>query len=321
VAGRYGITFPFDGIPLADQRPIIESLPDLGYTDLWSAESNSYDGFTPLALASVWAPQLRLGVAIIPAYTRGPATLAMSAATMAAAAPGRFVLGIGTSSNVIVERWNDIPFEAPYQKVRDTLRFLRVAMTGEKVTDDYETFAINGFRMGFTPPEQPTVLLAALRPGMLRLAGREADGAITNWLAPSDVPAVAAQLAEGGSGKELAARIFVAPTADLDTARAVGRFALAAYLTVPVYRAFHEWLGRGELMQPMQDAWAAGDRKAALQAIPDELVDELVVHGEPAACRERIAEYVGAGITTPVIAVLPVGVKPAEAAKALAPSA
>lgn len=318
---RYGITFPFDGIPLLDQRPIIESLPDLGYTDLWSAESNGMDGFTPLALASVWAPALRLGVAIIPVYTRGPATLAMSAATMAAAAPGRFVLGIGTSSNVIVERWNDVPFEAPYQKVKDTLAFLRDAMGGEKVTKEYETFSIKGFRMGFTPPEPPTVLVAALREGMLRLAGREADGAITNWLAPQDVPTVAGALASGGPDKELAARIFVAPTADRATVLAVGRFAIAAYLTVPVYRAFHEWLGRGELMQPMQDAWAAGDRKAALEAIPEELVDALVVNGDPAACRERIQEYVANGITTPVLAVLPVGVDPAEAVKMLAPKA
>src|SRR5580700_2525984 len=120
MSDRYGITFPFDGIPLPAQRGIIEPLADLGYTDLWSAESNGYDGFTPLALASVWAPTLRLGNAIIPVYTRGPATLAMSAATMAAAAPGRFVLGIGSSSNVIVEQWNGVPFEAPYQKVRDT---------------------------------------------------------------------------------------------------------------------------------------------------------------------------------------------------------
>lgn len=321
MTGRYGITFPFDGIPLLEQRPIIESLPDLGYTDLWSAESNGMDGFTPLALASVWAPALRLGVAIIPVYTRGPATLVMSAATMAAAAPGRFVLGIGTSSNVIVERWNAVPFDEPYQKVKDTLEFLADAIGGGKVTKDYKTFAIKGFRMGFTPPEPPTVLVAALRPGMLRLAGRAADGAITNWLAPADVPPVAAALAEGGQGKELAARIFVAPTADRDTALAVGRFAIAAYLTVPVYRAFHEWLGRGELMKPMQDAWAAGDRKAALEAIPEELVDALVVHGEPGACRERIQEYVDAGITTPVLAVLPVGVEPAEAVKVLAPSA
>lgn len=317
---RYGITFPFDGIPLTEQRSIVESLPDLGYTDLWSAESNGMDGFTPLALASVWAPALRLGTAIIPVYTRGPATLAMSAATMAAAAPGRFVLGIGTSSNVIVEDWNSVPFEAPYQRVRDTLAFLKAAMGGEKVTADYETFSVKGFRMGFVPPEPPTVLVAALRSGMLRLAGREADGAITNWLAPEDVPTIAPYVHEGGPDKEIAARIFVAPTADSETARAVGRFAIAAYLTVPVYRAFHDWLGRTEIMAPMQDAWAAGDRKAALEAIPDELVDALVVHGEPAACRERLQAYVEAGITTPVIALLPVGVDPATAAQSLAPT-
>jgi probable F420-dependent oxidoreductase len=319
VTERYGITFPFDGYSLLEQQPIVEGLADLGYTDLWSAESNGYDGFTSLTLASVWAPTLRLGVAIIPVYTRGPATLAMCAGSLAAAAPGRFALGIGTSSNVIVEKWNSTPFDEPYKKVRDTLRFLKPALAGEKVTEKYDTFEIDGFRMGFVPPEPPTILVAALRPGMLKLAGRDADGAITNWLAPKDVPAVASALAEGGADKELAARIFVAPTEDLETARAVGRFALAAYLTVPVYRAFHEWLGRTELMAGMQEAWAAGDRKGALAAIPDELVDDLVVHGHPAACRERIQEYVANGITTPVLAVLPVGVDAATAAKELAP--
>ena len=205
-----------------EQRSIVESLPDLGYTDLWSAESNGMDGFTPLALASVWAPRLRLGTAIIPVYTRGPATLAMCAATMAAAAPGRFVLGVGSSSNVIVEQWNGVPFDAPYQRVRDTVRFLRAAIGGEKVTEDYETFSVKGFRMGFVPPEPPTMLVAALRSGMLRLAGREADGAIVNWLAPEDVPTVTPYVHEGGPGKEIAARIFVAPTADKEVARAVG---------------------------------------------------------------------------------------------------
>ncbi|HTW20563.1 MAG TPA: LLM class F420-dependent oxidoreductase [Mycobacteriales bacterium] len=315
----YGITFPFEGVPLIEQRDLVERLPDLGYTDLWSAESHATDGFTPLALASVWAPRLRLGTAIIPVYTRGPATLAMSAATMAAAAPGRFVLGIGSSSNVIVEQWNDVPFESPYQKVRDMLRFLRAALSGEKVTENYETFSVKGFRLNTPPEVPPRILIAALRSGMLRLAGREADGAIVNWLSPEDVSTVAPYVREDNPDKEIAARIFVAPTADVEPARTIARFAIAAYLTVPVYRAFHEWLGRTELMAGMQDAWAAGDRKGALTAIPDELVDTLVVHGEPAACRERIQAYVEAGITTPVIALLPVGVSPTQAAADLAP--
>ncbi|MEE2697037.1 MAG: LLM class flavin-dependent oxidoreductase, partial [Actinomycetota bacterium] len=165
----YGITVPLPG-PLHDQRALYRELVDLGYTDVWSAEAGDSDGLTPLALAAAWAPELRLGTAILPAYTRSPALMAQCAATMASAAPGRFALGIGSSSDVIVERWNGIPFEAPYQRVRDTVRFLKAALTGEKVTEEYDSFTIRGFRLGIVPEQPPTILVAALREGMLRLA-------------------------------------------------------------------------------------------------------------------------------------------------------
>jgi probable F420-dependent oxidoreductase len=304
---RYGITIPFDGIPLADQRDLVAELPDLGYTDVWSSEVDGADAFTPLVLASVWAPALRLGTAIAPVFTRGPATLAQCAASLAAAAPGRVAIGIGASSDVIVERWNGLTFNRPLQRVRDTARFLRAALAGDKVTERYETFAVDGFRLGLVPEEPPRLLIAALRPGMLGLAGRESDGAILNWLAPGDVAAVAPRVHQGGPGKEIAARIFVAATADVDAARALGRRALAAYLNVPVYRAFHEWLGRGERLAPMWKAWAAGDRRGALAALDDDLVDELLVHGSPEACGERLQQYVEAGVHTPILAVLPAG--------------
>src|SRR5436190_24066784 len=137
---RYGMTIPFDGVALGDQRDWIVELEELGYTDVWSSEANGTDGFTPLALASAWAPSLRLGVAILPAYTRGPALMAQSVAAMAEAAPGRFALGIGTSSDVIVERWNGIPFEEPYQRTKDMTRFLKEAFTGEKVETQFKSF-------------------------------------------------------------------------------------------------------------------------------------------------------------------------------------
>ena len=178
----YGMTIPFDGVPLHAQRDWIVELADLGYTDVWSSEANGADGFTPLALASVWAPSLRLGSAIVPSFTRGPATLAQCVASLADAAPGRVAFGIGTSSNVIVERWNDIPFTEPFKKTRDTVRFLRTALTGEKVKESYNTFEVNGFKLGLVPEQQPKILVAALRQGMLRLAGSEGDGAIVNWL-------------------------------------------------------------------------------------------------------------------------------------------
>lgn len=315
---RWGLTVPLLGPSLADQRDLIAELPDLGYTDVWSSEANATDAFTPLALASVWAPQLRLGTAIVPVYTRGPATLAMSAATMAQAAPGRFVLGIGTSSNVIVEKWNGLEFDEPYKRARDTLRFLHAALRGEKVVEEYDTFTIDGFVSGVVADPPPPVLLAALRPSMLRLAGREGDGAIVNWLSADDVAVVAPHVNSGGPGKEIVARIFVLPDVDADTARAIGRRMIAAYMTVPVYRAFHEWLGRTEEFAGMWKAWTEGDRKAALEAIPDKVVDQLIVHGPADRCREHIERYVDAGVTTPVIALVAPG-DPAPMIRALAP--
>ncbi len=321
LAPRHGVTIPLRG-PLHSQRDQIRELVDLGYTDVWSAEADGSDGFTPLVLASVWAPELRLGVAIIPAFTRGPALLAQSVASMADAAPGRFVMGLGSSSDVIVERWNGIDFDQPYQRVRDTVRFLRQALTGEKITEEAETFTVRGFRCSVVPEQTPPILVAALRRGMLRLAGAEGDGAIVNWLSAEDVATVAPHVHQGGEGKEIVARVFVIPTADADAARQTARFAIAAYLNVPVYAAFHGWLGRGERLQGMWDAWAAGDRKAALAAIPDDVVDELVVHGPPEACREHIDRYHANGVTTTAIALLGVpGVDTAEAIRQLAPAA
>lgn len=327
---RHGMTVPFGGVPLHAQREWFEELVDLGYTDVWSAESDGADGFTPLALASVWAPTLRLGTAIIPAYTRGPACMAQSVGSMAQAAPGRFAIGLGSSSNVIVEGWNGIPFEEPYQQVQAMVRFLRDALTGEKVTQDYGRFKVRSFRLGVKPPEPVPILVAALREGMLRLAGREGDGAIINWLSPDDVAQVVPHVQEGAAKadregddgeREIVARIFVIPNADADVARGAARRLIAAYLNVPVYAEFHRWLGRGDRLQGMWDLWKEGDRAAALDAIPDSVVDELIVHGPPEKCRETIGRYFENGVTTSSLAVLPFGVDMRESIRALSPSA
>ena len=303
------MTVPFDGVPLSEQRPWFEELQELGYTDAWSSEANGTDAFTPLVLASQWAPGLRLGCAIVPAYTRGPALLAQSIAALAETAPGRFAFGVGTSSNVIVSQWNGIPFDEPYKRVRDTVRFLKSALAGDKVDEAYDTFTVKGFKLGRKIAVQPQILIAGLRPGMLKMAGAESDGAIINWLSAEDVLKVNPIVQEAGGGvkKEIVARIFVCPNPDADAVRTAGRFAIAAYLNVPVYAAFHEWLGNGPKLQGMWDAWKAGDRKAALAAIPDEVVDALIVHGTPEQCRAHIQRYVDNGVTTPALAVMPFG--------------
>ncbi len=313
---RYGITVPFDGVTMPEHRRWYEDLLRLGYTDVWSAETDGLDGFTPLALAAAWTPQLQLGVAIIPAYTRGPALLAQSVAAMAEAAPGHFTFGLGTSSDVIVSKWNDVPFEEPYKRVRDTIAFLRSALSGEKVTMAYDTFEVQGFRLARPVEQAPPIFLAALRPGMLRLAGSAADGVIINWLSANDVATVTPELR---ADIPVAARIFVIPSEDADMARAIGRRMITAYLNVGVYAEFHRWLGRADALGPMWDLWKAGDRKGALAAIPDEVVDDLIVHGSYAECRDHVARYVENGVDIPVLAVLPFGVDLAEAVEGLAP--
>ena len=321
MTNRYGITVPFDA-PLNEQADLYKEFADLGYTDLWSSEADGTDGFTPLILASQWAPTLRLGIAIIPAYTRGPALLAQHIASICEAAPGRFVMGIGSSSNVIVENWNGIPFEEPYKRTRDVARFLRRALTGEKVSEKYDGFEVNGFTLRRVPQEQPPILIAALRPGMLRLAGREGDGAIINWLSAEDVATVKPYVEEGGAQKEIVARIFCCPNPDAEVVRAEAKRAIAAYLNVPVYADFHRWLGRSEDLEGMWNYWAAGDRKAALDAIPDRVVDQLIVHGTPEQCREHIDRYHAMGVTTSAISIMPFGgIDPIEAARDLAPAA
>lgn len=315
-SSRFGVTVPFDGVPLTEHRGWFERLVGLGYTDLWTAETDGLDGLTPLALASTWVPEANLGVAILPTTTRGPALLAQSAAAMAEAAPGRFSVGIGTSSDVIVSRWNALPFEEPYKRARDTIRFLREAMAGERVDREFDTFRVRGFRLARPVEQPPPIYLAALRPGMLRLAGTEADGVIINWLSAEDVPTVVAEL---GADVPVVARLFVCPSEDVATVRTLGRRMIAAYLNVAVYAAFHRWLGRGPVLEPMWEAWQAGDRKAALAAIPDEVVDQLIVHGSFDECKAHLARYVANGVTVPVTALIPVGVGLEEAVAGLAP--
>lgn len=323
MAARYGITVPFSSAPLSEHREWYEECASLGYTDLWTGEAQGADGFTPLTLAAAWTPTLRLGTAIIPAFTRAPAVMAQSVAALADAAPGRFAFGIGTSSNVIVEQWNGVPFDEPYKRTRDMVRFVKAALSGEKITEDYDTFSVKGFRLGMKVREVPPVLVAALRPGMLRMAAREGEGAIINWLSADDVKTVKAEIDSGWGDKagqpEVVARIFVCPSEDIETVRNVGRFMIAAYVNVPVYAEFHRWLGRGEQFQGMWDAWQAGDRKAATAAIPDEVVDELIVHGSPGECRAHIQRYVDNGVTTPVLAVVAAGMDERQAIRDLAP--
>src|SRR4051794_18610784 len=256
---RWGLTIPFGGVPLRDHRELLELAEAEGFEDLWTGETAGADGFTPLALAAAWTKRPRLGTGIVNPYTRGLPVLAQHAASLQDASGGRFVLGLGSSSNVIVERWNQISFVKPLSRVREAVEALRPILAGER--------GPGGFRLEHAPDPPPPIVVAALRGKMLALAGQLADGAFTNFLPLSGARQVAE--AFGAPDKELVCRFFCIPE-PAEEALPLARRMLAAYGTVPVYTEFFRWLGWGERVDPMAEAWHAGDRARALELVPDD---------------------------------------------------
>lgn len=304
---RAGVTIPLHAHTLGEHAEIVREAEALGYTDLWSFETAGIDGFSPLVHAACHTEAMRLGTAIVSSFTRGPAILAMSAAAVEQAAPGRFVLGIGASTQAIVEQWNGIPFSRPVSHVRETVRRMRLALSGERMT--LADGARGGFRLEAAPGGHVPVYVAALRGGMLRLAGEVADGVVINFLPPAAVPQVLDALRQGAEAAgrdpeqlDVVCRHMVCTDGLDDETRFAARFLLAVYVTSPPYEAFLRWIGMGDLIDPVLAAWRAGDRAAALAAMGDDLITSLLVIGDADACRSRIAEYVSAGVRVPVVA-------------------
>src|SRR3954451_3045338 len=142
-----GISLPFTGVELHDHRAAVDRLADAGFRGLWTGEVDGLDGLTPLALFAGWRSDVTVSCAVVSAYTRTPPLLAMCAAALGEMAPGRARFGIGAGSNVIIDKWNGVPFEQPYERVAESLRFVRAALAGERSGEGTRTFRSDGFRL------------------------------------------------------------------------------------------------------------------------------------------------------------------------------
>jgi probable F420-dependent oxidoreductase len=307
---RWGLTLPLPMTPLRDSAATVKRAEAAGYTDLWSGETNGPDGFTPLALAAAQTESIRLGTGVVGVFQRGPALLAQQAAAIADASSGRFVLGIGASSDRIVEGWNEIPFERPLEKVSRTVDFLRPALAGERTE--------NGFKLEQAPPGPVPIVLAALRGKMLRLAVDKADGAFTNFLPISGLPQVAAGIEGAADDFELLCRFFCLP-GEREQIEPLARFMFSSYVTVPVYAEFYRWLGHGEAIAPMVAAWESKDRQKAAELAPWHLIEEMFILGTPEEMRARLEEFVEGGITLPVLTPITTPDKVGELVESLGP--
>ena len=302
---RWGLSLDLPGLDLPAHPAVLRAAEQAGYTDGWPGEVSGHDGFTPVTIAAMATERMRVGTGVVNVFTRGPSVLAQHATALQQLSGGRFCLGIGSSSNVIVERWNGIPFEKPLTRVREAVEFLRAALAGER--------AGGGFKLDL-PPEQPVpIMIAALRGKMLRLAGELGDGAFVNFTPLASVERVTDEIREGErqAGKEpgsteVLGRFFCLQ-GDPEQTAVLARRMFCAYATVPVYEQYFRWLGYGEAIDPLVEAWRAGDRKRAVEAAPQELIEDIFVLGEPDQQRERLAAFLERGITVPVLMIVPGG--------------
>ena len=249
--------------------------------------------------------RMRLGCAIIPVFTRPAPLIAMSAVTVNGLAGGRFILGLGISTPNIVEQWMGVPFRKPVTMMRETVEALRAIFRGEKVTMAGTMVKINGFRLDAPIERPPKIYIGAQGAKMLRLAGELGDGVIVNFITPETVAPMLDNTREGmraagkdPAGLDVVCRIIVAVDEDEDVVRTLFRRSLTAYVTVPQYNKFFREIGYDKEATIAIDAWNAGNRNKALEAISDEMVEKIFVFGTAEKCRRRLDDYARAGITT-----------------------
>lgn len=287
-----------------------------GFHALWAGEVAGADALSAMAVLATHTSRVGLATGIVPVQTRTPQLLAMSAATLGHLAPGRFALGLGVSSRIIIGDWHGRPHESPLPLMREAVTLIRQALSGEKVTFEGRYFRARNFRLAIPVPPRPVkIYLGALGPGMLELAGELADGVLLNWLAPASVPACVRHLEAGArrAGRTLAdfeigAFVRTRVTDATEATRQWLARDITQYAIVDAYARFFASCGYADEMERLNATWRAGDRAAAVGCISDRILDDLGVVGPAAFCRERLAEFTRHGLTQPV--VVPIGPPP-----------
>lgn len=307
---RVGLAVPFPhSFEVGEYVPLLQEIEARGYDTAWAGEVAGGDAISVMTLVASHTKRLRAASGVIPVQTRTPTLLGLTAATLERLAPGRMALGLGLSSPVVVEQWNGVPFRSAIGQLREAVAIIRAVASGERVSFDGRFYRVRGFRMMAPPPPAPVkIYLAALNPRALELAGEVADGVLLNWLAPETVPVSIRHLEAGArrAGRtladfEIAAFVRTCVTDAPDAARAYLARDITGYATVDAYARFFSASGFAGEVEALGAAWKAGDRAGAVRQISPRMLDGLTVTGSEAFCRERIAEFVKAGLTMPVV--------------------
>lgn len=280
----------------------------LGYQSFWTAETTGPEAFSVLAAAGAAAPGLDLGTGVLALQLRTPMVVAMAGATLQALhADQDIVLGVGISSPVVTQRWHGVPYgERPLARVREYVTLLKECLSGESVTFEGDFYQCRKFRLGVRLGERrPKVVVGALNPAMLALAGEVADGVLLNYLPASHVPWSVEQVRKGGDA-DIYAYVH-AGVCEREDGIDYARRDLFSYAVVDAYAANFERAGFADEVAAVRERHTAGDRDGAVAAVSDRFVDAIDIMGDAAKVRATVEDYVAAGVDVPILMPLPWG--------------
>ena len=307
---RIAVTLPM-GPDIADSIELVQWAEANGIDDVWFSDAMAPDSLTMVAVVAPHTQRMRVGVAVTPVYTRTPAVFAATANVLAQMLPGRFVLGLGSSSQAIMERFNGIALERPLTRVKETAIVVRSMLAGEKSDFALNTLSSRGYRQEALP-EPPPIYLAALRPKMIEMAAETGDGVVFNLWPKKALPKMMEHVAAGAkrAGKrvediEIVNRSFVMVTDDVEAGRAQFRNYYTPYYANPVYNDFLKWAGYQDEAEGVLAGWAARDRQLSTSSITDEIIDAVAIIGNAEEVHARVREQTEAGIDTTIVS--PIG--------------
>jgi coenzyme F420-dependent oxidoreductase len=283
---------------LADQAQRAESL---GYDRAWLPETWGRDAVTTLATIAHRTDEIGIGTSIMPIYSRSPALIGQTAATLQEVSDGRFRLGLGPSGPIVIQNWHGVEFGNPLRRTRETIEIITQVLSGEEVTYDGDIFDLSGFRLRCDPPEpRPRIDAAGMGPKSVELAGRFADGWHALMLTRDGLQD---RLEDLQRGAELGDRdpddvrttlsLTCCAIDDGGRARQLVKSHICFYIggMGTFYRDALARQGHEEIAHEIYDKWQDGNREGALGSMPDDLLNELAVAGTQDEARERFEAF------------------------------
>lgn len=310
-------------------QPTLDALVDqaiaaeeLGYDRAWFPESWGRDAVTAIATTAERTDEIGLGTSIVNVYSRSPALLGQTAATLQEATDGRFRLGVGPSGPIVIENWHGMEFGNPLRRTRETIDIVKQVLTGEPVQYDGEYFDLDGFRLRCDAPDPaPPIDAAALGPKAVELVGRFADGWHAVNYTRDGIEERLEDLARGaGLGDrdvdDIRVTLSVGCCALEDEQRANELVAqhVAFYIggMGTYYRDNLARQGYEDLAHEIYDAWQEDERDRAIDLVQSELRDQMGAAGTPEDAREQLERFEAIDDVDAVYISFPRGATPDE---------